>query len=120
MCQLRGRGRCRYGNRRYGTTMIIVAGELRMQAGSRALFFEAVASMVEVTRTEVGCITYAFTPDPTDPDLIRLFEVWETAANLAAHLGSAHMAEWVTTRASLPITSRDLAKYTISAVEPLA
>ena len=94
--------------------MLIVAGEIRMQPGTRDQFFEAVAPMVAATLLEPGCRTYAFTPDPDDDDLIRLFELWDDDAALAEHMASAHMAEWRERGASLPTESRDLHVYTIA------
>lgn len=90
-----------------------------MQPGTRDVFFEAVAPMVAATLDEPGCRTYAFTPDPDDPDLIRLFELWDDEAALAGHVSSAHMAEWRTRSASLPVVSRDLHKYSVADVERL-
>lgn len=99
--------------------MLIVAGEIRMQAGTRDQFLTAVAPLVAATLLEDGCHTYAFTPDPDDADLIRLYELWDGEESLAAHLASAHIAEWATTSAALPIVSADLMKYTVTDAAPL-
>jgi quinol monooxygenase YgiN len=100
--------------------MLIIAGEIRMEPGTREQFFEAVAPMVEATLLEPGCRAYAFTPDPNDDTLIRLWELWDDEDALAGHFASAHMAEWRVRGRDLPVTGRDLVKYTISGVEPLA
>jgi quinol monooxygenase YgiN len=99
--------------------MIIVAGEIRMHPGARASFFELVAPMVAATLREPGCSTYAFTPDPDDDDLIRLFEVWDSAESLASHFASEHMATWQLCRATLAMASSSLTKYHVSSTEPL-
>lgn len=99
--------------------MIIVAGEIRTQPGTRSAFMEAVASMVAATLTEPGCRTYAFTPDPDDDDLIRLFELWDDGDALAAHFASAHMADWQQRSRSLAVAGVSINKYLISSVEPL-
>ncbi len=90
-----------------------------MQPGTRDQFFEAVAPMVAATLEEPGCRTYAFTPDVDDADLIRLYELWDDEESLAGHAASQHMAEWRERGASLPVTERDLHKYTISEATPL-
>ncbi len=100
--------------------MLIIAGEFRMQPGTRDEFFEAVAPMVRDTLTEPGCRAYAFTPDLDDSELIRLWELWDDEEALAGHFASAHMATWLERSADLPIVSRKVDKYTISDVEPLA
>jgi quinol monooxygenase YgiN len=99
--------------------MLIVAGEIRMQPGTRDQFLEAVRPVVAATLLEEGCRVYAFTPDPDDADLVRLYELWDDEAAIAAHLASEHLAAWRTTSASLPIRSRDIMKYTIAEAVPL-
>lgn len=99
--------------------MLIVAGEIRMQAGTREQFLSAVGSLVAKTLLEDGCHTYAFTPDPDDADLVRLYELWDGEAALAGHLSSSHIADWRRTSAALPILSADLTKYTVTDATPL-
>lgn len=99
--------------------MLIIAGEIRMQPGTRERFFEAVAPMVAATLQEPGCRAYAFTPDPDDAALIRLWELWDDEESLAGHFASTHMAEWRERGRSLPVVSRDIAKYTVADVTPL-
>jgi quinol monooxygenase YgiN len=88
--------------------MLIVAGEFVMEPGTRAQFFLAVAPMVAATLDEPGCSVYAFTADPDDDDLIRLYEEWDSQQSLDAHFGSAHMAAWRERSASLPVVSRNV------------
>ncbi len=99
--------------------MLIVAGEIRMQPGTRGQFFEAVAPMVAATLQEPGCHRYAFTPDPDDDDLIRLFELWDDADALDGHMASPHMATWRARGATLPVASRDLHVYEVASSRPL-
>ncbi len=99
--------------------MLIVAGEIRVQSGTRDQYFEAVAAMVAATVAEEGCRAYAFTPDPGDDELIRLYELWDSEQALARHMASSHMAKWRQRSSSLPVISRDLKCYTISDVRPL-
>jgi quinol monooxygenase YgiN len=99
--------------------MLIVAGEIRMQSGTRDQFLEAVRPMVAASILEEGCRTYAFTPDPDDDDLIRLYELWDDEDAIAGHVASDHMAAWVEARAALPILSVDIMKYTVTEGVPL-
>lgn len=75
--------------------------------------------MVEATLQEPGCEQYAFTADPYDASLIRLYELWDSQESLDGHFASDHMAEWRKVSANLPSTGADIKKYTISAVGPL-
>ncbi len=99
--------------------MLIIAGTLTIEATSRDAFFEAVAPMVAASVLEPGCQAYAFTPDPNDPGLIRLYELWDDQESLESHFASTHMAEWQARAADLPILARETAKYTISEVGPV-
>ena len=99
--------------------MLIIAGTLTVDAEHRGAMLESVKPMVEATLAESGCQAYAFTPDPDDPGLVRLYELWDSEDALAAHFASDHMAEWRERSAKLPVTARDIAKYTVSTVSPL-
>lgn len=99
--------------------MLIIAGTLTVEPDHRQAMLESVATMVEASRAEAGCHEYVFTPDPHEPSLVRLFELWESEEALAAHFASEHMASWQERAADLPITGRDIAKYTIAEVGPV-
>jgi quinol monooxygenase YgiN len=99
--------------------MLIIAGEISMQPGTRQQFFDAVAPLVAATLQEAGCRSYAFTPDPDEHDLIRLYELWDDEEALAGHMASSHMADWRRRSAALPMASRDLKCYTISDVRQI-
>ena len=99
--------------------MLIIAGTLTVDAEGRNEMLDAVKPMVEASLAEPGCRAYAFTPDPNDPGLVRLYELWDDEEALAGHAASDHMAAWRKRAADLPITGRDLKKFTISDVVPL-
>jgi quinol monooxygenase YgiN len=99
--------------------MLIVAGSITTEDGSREAFLAAVKPMVAATHAEPGCREYAFSPDPDDPNRIMLFELWDDQDALNAHFASDHMAEFRRASAGLPVTGRDIKKYTISDVGPV-
>lgn len=99
--------------------MIIVAGEIHMQPGTREQFFDAVAPLVAASRAEPGCRHYVFTPDLDDHDLIRLYELWEDEQAMRAHFESEHMDAWQDVRRTLPIASSNLLKFTVTDVVEL-
>ncbi len=99
--------------------MLIIAGTITVDADHRAAMLEAVRPMVEATLNEPGCRQYVFSPDPDEPSTVRLFELWDDEEALAGHFASDHMAEWRARSAELPVTGRDIMKYTISDSEPL-
>lgn len=94
--------------------MLIVAGTIEVDPDHRDAMFAAVAPMVEATRAEPGCRAYVFSPDPDDPGLVHLYELWDDQAALDAHFASDHMAAWQARSADLPIRGRDITKYLVS------
>jgi quinol monooxygenase YgiN len=91
--------------------MLILAGTIRIGEGKRSLALEPIRRMVEATRAEPGCMTYAFAFDALDDHLLRIFEVFVDDAALGAHRASPHMAEWRKVMPELGITSRDMTEY---------
>ena len=68
---------------------------------------------MDATRTETGCHEYVFSADVHEVDLIRLYELWESQAHLAAHLDAPHIADWREASDDL-ITERDISVFTIA------
>ncbi len=99
--------------------MLIVAGTMEVEPDHRDRMLEAVAPMVSATRAEPGCRAYVFSPDPDDPAMVHLYELWDDQAALDDHFASDHMAAWRAASADLPIRRRDIAKYVISEVGTL-
>ena len=84
------------------------------------MLFRSLRSRADVmwtSRSEAGCITYAFSPDPLDPSMVLLFERWESKAALADHLTALRQRprppDFVEVRAS------EVQQYEISAVGPV-
>lgn len=94
--------------------MLIVAGTIEIDPDHRDALFEAVAPMVEATRAESGCQAYVFSPDPADPAVVHLYELWDDQAALDAHFASEHMAAWQARAADLPFRGRNITKYLVS------
>ncbi len=94
--------------------MLIVAGTIEVDPDHRDAMFAAVAPMVEATRAEPGCRAYTFSPDPEDPGLILLFELWDDQAALDAHFASEHLAAWRRRAADLAIRGRDITQSLVS------
>ena len=69
--------------------------------------------MVEGTRAEPGCISYAFSFDLQDDHVIRIFEVFRDAEALAAHRASPHMATWRAALPGLGIGGREMWHYNV-------
>jgi quinol monooxygenase YgiN len=58
---------------------VVIIGHFRLPVESMDAAREPMARVVAATRNEPGCIKYAYAPDPADPGLIHVSEVWESA-----------------------------------------
>jgi quinol monooxygenase YgiN len=91
--------------------MILIAGTFRMPPENVAIALAMARRVIEATRAEDGCITYAYAQDLLDPGLIHVSESWRDRASLAAHAKSEHMQAWITERAVLNLTERNIRVY---------
>ncbi|HYK67382.1 MAG TPA: antibiotic biosynthesis monooxygenase family protein [Streptosporangiaceae bacterium] len=68
--------------------MLIVAGYFRVPAGDRVAFLENRRASVVRSRGERGCHAYTISADLVDPELVQLYERWESKEDLAAHVAA--------------------------------
>jgi quinol monooxygenase YgiN len=94
--------------------MLILAGTIRIAPGKRDAALGTIRLMVEATRAEPGCVSYAFSFDALDDHLVRIFEVFQDEAALALHRASPHMAAWRGAWPQLGIGERDMSQYDVS------
>ena len=66
--------------------MLIVAGRFRVDPDLRDEFIRSREPAMHRSRGETGCLTYVFSADPIETDLVHLYERWATKEDLAAHL----------------------------------
>jgi len=64
--------------------MIIIAGYTLTEADKRDAAVEAFAGMVERARAYDGCLDFAISADPLDPERANLFECWRDQQSLNA------------------------------------
>ena len=81
--------------------MVIVAGEVVVESAAIDAVRDALRTMETETRKEPGCVTYAFSVDINDPNMMRVFEVWESMEALRKHFGMPHMATFGTAVAKI-------------------
>ena len=99
--------------------MIVVLGEVRVDAGAIEQVSEAIAKMETESRKEPGCHTYAFSVDLSDPTMVRISEVWEDLAALQTHFTMPHMAEFGAALGQVDIKSMEVQAYELGASVPM-
>lgn len=75
--------------------MIIISGSFRVRDDAIEDARAALLEMQSVSRAEDGCHTYAFAWDLEDPNLVRLYEEWESDEALQVHAATDHMATFL-------------------------
>ena len=98
---------------------VIVIGHFRLQIESLEAAREPIARVVAATRAEPDCIKYAYAPEPGDPGLFHVSEVWASQAALDAHFAAPHMKQWQAERAKLGMLEREITAYTASGSKTL-
>lgn len=98
---------------------VVIIGHFRLPVQSLDAAREPMARVVAATRNEPGCVKYAYAPDPADPGLVHVSEVWESRAALDAHFATAHMKQWQAERAEFGMLEREITLYTASGSEKL-
>jgi quinol monooxygenase YgiN len=97
--------------------VLIVAGYFEVDPARRAEFLVSREAAMRRSRSEVGCITYVFSPDPIDPSLVHLFERWESKDALAAHLEAGRSRP--PAESPVPVISSEIRQYEIERVGSL-
>lgn len=93
--------------------MILIAGTVRIPAGSIEQARPAMEEMLAASRAEEGCIRYAYALDVLDDGLVHISELWDSREALLAHFHSAHMADWRAATAEIGFSDRDLRLYEV-------
>ena len=93
--------------------MIVVAGKIPVKPERRDEAQRAALAMVEATRREPGCISYAFYADLVEAGTFFVFEEWESEAALMAHFQSEHMARFQQRAAGLLAGPPTIKRYAV-------
>lgn len=98
---------------------ILVTGTLDIDPANRDAAIEAIGTLMTATRAEEGCEQYVFSADLDDPGRFHISERWASQAAMDAHMGSAHMADFMGAAGGLGIKGSSLTKWTGATPEKL-
>ena len=99
--------------------MIIVAGTVRIPADKIDALKPTAEATLLATRKEKGCIVYSYAFDLLDKGLLRIYEEWESLANLQEHLKQPHMGPWRAKLAEIGASDRNIKRFEAGAGERL-
>ena len=71
---------------------LLVVAVITAKPGSEEVVGTALASLVEPTRAEEGCLAYDLYRSAADPAAFVTVERWRGQADLDAHMGTPHIA----------------------------
>jgi quinol monooxygenase YgiN len=92
--------------------LIIIAGQLQLDAADRDRYLTAVADVATLARKAPGCYDFVQAADPIDAGRINVFERWESDEDLHRFRTSGGPLP------ELPaLRSADVHKYRISGIE---
>ena len=98
--------------------MVVVAGVMVLRAGTFGELRPAMLAMLAASREEAGCRTYSYGVDVEDPEVIRIYEEWESREHFAAHVATAHFREWRRRVGEVGIERRDIRAFEAGAEVP--
>ncbi len=99
--------------------MIIIAGTVDLDPEKRQAALTSGCPHMEATRNQKGCMHYVWSADPLVPGRVYVYECWESAQDLTAHLDGPHYRAMLQNMAAHEIRSMDVAKFKISLSEPV-
>ncbi len=74
--------------------LLTVIAHVRAKPGKQQELRDALIALVEPTRAEQGFVNYDLHQGTEDPDLFYLYENWDSAELLDAHLAAPHLVEF--------------------------
>ena len=76
--------------------MLVVIATLPGKSDKREEIAAALSKAAAASRSDAGCVSYAFHRDLENPDTYVSVEVWEDQASLDAHFTTPHIADLFT------------------------
>ena len=98
---------------------IVVAGEVDFPPENRAQVLTGGRDWIALALQEKGCRHYAWTADPYDPGRVHVFEEWDSAQDLQAHLDGPAYRGMLAHLSAYSILAADTRKYRADACEPV-
>ena len=92
--------------------MIIVAGQLQVDAEEREGYLAECADLIRQARRTAGCVDFFLTADPLEPGRINVFEQWESVAAVEAFRGSGPSGDQQASIRSAAVFQHEIATST--------
>lgn len=90
---------------------IVVVGSLKAAPGKEDAVRDALATLLEPTHAEDGCLLYALHQGAADKTRFAFVERWTSQAHLDAHLATPHIAALLEQAPDLLAEAPDIVVY---------
>ena len=97
--------------------MIVINAIITAKEETIAAMTDAIGKMEQASLAEDGCHEYCFSVEISNPTKMRITERWESAADLAAHFATPHMAEFQAAMAANPSEGTEVHCYEANEVD---
>ena len=98
---------------------IVIAGEVDLPPEKRSAALAGARDLIAMALAEKGCRHYAWTLDPYDPGRVHVFEEWDNAKDLQAHLDGPAYHQMLAHLSGFSILSANTRKYRADISEPV-
>jgi quinol monooxygenase YgiN len=98
---------------------IVISGEVDLDPAKRTEALIGAAPLIDLALAEPGCRHYAWTASPRDPGRVHVFEEWESAETLAAHLVGPAYRGMLAHLQGFGILAAVTRKYRVDLIEPV-
>ena len=95
--------------------MIVVMVQVESSAADIEALRDVLSEMETTTLAESGCHDYSFSQEVSNPDRLRIIELWESMEALKAHFATPHMATFNAALADRPPRSMTLKVHELGA-----
>lgn len=98
---------------------IVVEAKVRLDPARRSEALASAKPWIEGALGQDGCLGYAWTADPHEPNLVRVFEEWSGAEALAAHLAGPQYSGMLAHVSGYEITEAVSRKFEVAREGPV-
>ncbi len=98
---------------------IVIAGEVDFPPENRGAALAGAQEFIAMALAEQGCQHYAWTADPYDAGRVHVFEEWDNAVDLQAHLNGPPYSLMLAHLSGFSILSANTRKYRVDLSQPV-